>query len=114
MNIWVFAQVTNGAPTSGTLELLSKAREVGTVTAFVGGDAAGAEAALGDFIAEPRRARPPCPEAIECDVVAGEIRVVGIECDDCRRFGGFNAAFLSHFAGDRERRCLAAFDAATR
>jgi len=49
MNIWVFAQVTNGAPTSGTLELLSKARELGTVTAFVGGDASGAEAALGDY-----------------------------------------------------------------
>ncbi len=49
MNIWVFSQIANGAPTSGTLELLTKARELGTVTAFVGGDAAGAEAALGDY-----------------------------------------------------------------
>lgn len=49
MNIWVFSQIANGAPTSGTLELLTKARELGTVTAFVGGDVAGAEAALGDY-----------------------------------------------------------------
>ncbi len=33
-------QEASGAPTSGTLELLTKARELGTVTAFVGGDAA--------------------------------------------------------------------------
>ena len=39
MNIWVFAQEANGAPTSATLELVSKARTLGTVTAFVGGDA---------------------------------------------------------------------------
>ena len=49
MNIWVFSQISNGAPTSGTLELLTKARELGTVTAFVGGDVAGAEAALGEY-----------------------------------------------------------------
>jgi electron transfer flavoprotein alpha subunit len=48
-NIWVFAQVADGAPTSGTLELLTKARQLGgTVSAFVAGDAAGAEGALGD------------------------------------------------------------------
>ena len=48
-NIWVFAQVANGAPTTGTLELLTKARSLaGTVSAFVGGDVAGAEAALAD------------------------------------------------------------------
>ncbi|MEO6126209.1 MAG: electron transfer flavoprotein subunit alpha/FixB family protein [Ilumatobacteraceae bacterium] len=48
-NIWVFAQTANGAPTSGTLELLTKARSLGgTVTAFVGGDAADVVAALGD------------------------------------------------------------------
>jgi electron transfer flavoprotein alpha subunit len=38
MNVWVFAQATDGAATSGTLELLTKARSLGTVTAFVGGD----------------------------------------------------------------------------
>ena len=44
MNIWVFAQEANGAPTSGTLELLCKAHSLasgsgGKVTAFVGGSA---------------------------------------------------------------------------
>ena len=39
-NIWVFAQGANGAPTSGTLELLTKARSLGgTVAAFVAGEA---------------------------------------------------------------------------
>ena len=49
MNIWVFAQAANGAPTTGTLELLTKARSLGTVTAFVGGDASGIAAALGEY-----------------------------------------------------------------
>ena len=46
-NIWVFAQGANGAPTSGTLELLTKARSLGgTVSAFVVGDGAAIAAAL--------------------------------------------------------------------
>jgi electron transfer flavoprotein alpha subunit len=48
-NIWVFAQVANGAPTTFTLELLAKARTLGgTVSAFVGGDGAAVAAALGE------------------------------------------------------------------
>jgi len=48
-NIWVFAQVANGAPTSATLELLTKARSLSSnVTAIIGGDGASA-AALGEF-----------------------------------------------------------------
>jgi electron transfer flavoprotein alpha subunit len=47
MNIWVFAQESKGAPTTGTLELLTKARSLGDVTAFVGGDAAVLAEALG-------------------------------------------------------------------
>ena len=46
MNIWVFAQESNGAPTSATLELVAKARTLGTVTAFVGGDASAIAGAL--------------------------------------------------------------------
>jgi electron transfer flavoprotein alpha subunit len=47
-NIWVFAQQANGAPTSGTLELLAKARSLGgTVSAWLGGDASAIAAALG-------------------------------------------------------------------
>ncbi len=54
MNIWVFAQEANGAPTSGTLELLCKAHSLasgsgGKVTAFVGGSADSIAAALGEF-----------------------------------------------------------------
>ena len=48
MNIWVFAQESNGAPTTATLELLTKARSLGSVTAFVGGEAAGLAASLGE------------------------------------------------------------------
>ena len=49
-NIWVFGQVANGAPTSATLELLTKARTLGsTVVAFVGGDASAAAATLGEY-----------------------------------------------------------------
>ncbi len=52
MNIWVFAQESNGAPTTATLELLTKARGVssgveGSVTAFVGGDASAIAGGLG-------------------------------------------------------------------
>ena len=48
-NVWVFAQEAAGAPTTGTLELLTKARSLGTVTAFVGGDASSIAAALGEY-----------------------------------------------------------------
>ncbi len=52
MNIWVFAQEAAGVPTSGTLELLTKARSLvadgGHVTAFVGGDATAIAASLGE------------------------------------------------------------------
>ncbi len=49
-NIWVFAQVANGAPTSATLELLTKARSLSSnVTAFMGGDGNAIAAALGEY-----------------------------------------------------------------
>ena len=48
MNIWVFAQESNGAPTTATLELLTKARGLGSVAAFVGGDASGLATSLGE------------------------------------------------------------------
>lgn len=48
-NIWVFAQAANGAPTSATLELLTKARSLSSnVTAFIQGSGAEA-AALGEY-----------------------------------------------------------------
>jgi electron transfer flavoprotein alpha subunit len=49
-NIWVFAQEASGAPTSATLELLTKARSLGgSVSAFVVGDGSGIAAALGGY-----------------------------------------------------------------
>jgi electron transfer flavoprotein alpha subunit len=49
MKVWVYAQAAEGAVTTGTLELLTKARSLGDVEAFIGGDAAGYEAALGEY-----------------------------------------------------------------
>jgi electron transfer flavoprotein alpha subunit len=49
-DIWVFAQAQDGAPTTGTLELLTKARSLGgTVSAFFLGDATAVAAALGAY-----------------------------------------------------------------
>ena len=49
-SVWVFAQVTNGVATTGTLELLTKARSLSSnVTAILGGDASGVAAQLGEF-----------------------------------------------------------------
>jgi len=49
-NIWVFAQTANGAPTSATLELLTKARALSSnVVAFLGADASAVAGALGEY-----------------------------------------------------------------
>ena len=49
-NIWVFAQASNGAPTSATLELLTKARSLSSqVVAFAGNGGADIAAALGEY-----------------------------------------------------------------
>ena len=50
MKVWVYAQAAEGAVTTGTLELLTKAREIASsVTAFVVGDADSFAAGLGEF-----------------------------------------------------------------
>ena len=48
-SVWVYAEVADGKPTAGTLELLTKARALGagSVAAFVVGDAGEAAGALG-------------------------------------------------------------------
>jgi electron transfer flavoprotein alpha subunit len=49
-NVWVFAQGAEGAPTTATQELLTKAREISSsVTAFVVGEADSFAAGLGEF-----------------------------------------------------------------
>ena len=47
-NIWVFAEAADGAATSATLELMAKARSLGTVSAFVVGDGASIAGELGE------------------------------------------------------------------
>jgi electron transfer flavoprotein alpha subunit len=48
-NIWVFGQGTDGAPTPATLELLTKARSLGTASVFVVGDGEAIAGALGEY-----------------------------------------------------------------
>src|SRR6478735_8141627 len=49
MKVWVYAQEADGALTTGTLELLTKARSLGEVEAFLGGDASAVAGALGEY-----------------------------------------------------------------
>ena len=48
-NVWVFAEEVNGVASSASLELLTKARSLGTASAFVVGDGAAVAARLGEF-----------------------------------------------------------------
>jgi electron transfer flavoprotein alpha subunit len=76
MNIWVFSQEANGAPTTATLELLTKAREFGTVTAFVGGDASALAASLGEHGAAKVYATGDLAGALPGVAVAGAMKAV--------------------------------------
>ena len=76
-NIWVFAQSAEGAPTSTTLELLTKARQLGaTVTAFVAGDGSELAAALGEFGASKVYATGDLQGALPGVAVAGAMKAV--------------------------------------
>lgn len=76
-NIWVLAQAADGAPTSGTLELLTKARSLGgNVSAFVAGDAAPIAAALGEYGATTVYATGDLGGALPGAAVAGAIKAV--------------------------------------
>ncbi|MFA5774260.1 MAG: electron transfer flavoprotein subunit alpha/FixB family protein [Ilumatobacteraceae bacterium] len=49
-NIWVFGQLANGAPTPGTLELLTKARSLASqVSVFLGSEVSSASESLGQY-----------------------------------------------------------------
>ena len=83
-NIWVFAQgapSTSGgvAPTSTTLELLTKARSLGggvRVTAFVPGDASDIAAALGEYGATKVYATGDLHGALPGSAVASAMKAV--------------------------------------
>jgi electron transfer flavoprotein alpha subunit len=73
-NIWVYAELADGAPTTATLELLTKARSLGgTVSAVVGGDTAGAEAVLGEYGATTVYATGDLAGKLQGVAVAGAI-----------------------------------------
>jgi electron transfer flavoprotein alpha subunit len=76
-NIWVFAQVVDGSPTSGTLELLTKARQLGaTVSAFLGGDAADVASSLGEYGASKVYATGDLGGALPGAAVASAMKAV--------------------------------------
>ena len=76
-NIWVFAQIANGAPTSATLELLSKARSLSSnVVAFLGADGGNAAAALGEFGATKVYATGDLGGALPGVAVSGAMKAV--------------------------------------
>ena len=76
-NIWVLAESAEGAPTSTTLELLTKARQLGpSVTAFVAGDATEIAGALGDFGAAKVYATGDLQGALPGVAVAGAMKAV--------------------------------------
>jgi electron transfer flavoprotein alpha subunit len=76
MNVWVFAQQSNGAPTSGTLELLTKARGLGDVTAFLGDDASAVAGALGEYGATKVYATGDLGGSLPGVAVAGAMKAV--------------------------------------
>ena len=76
-NIWVFSQETDGAPSSGTIELLTKARALGgTVTAFVAGDAAAIAGGLGEYGATTAYATGDLGGALPGAAVASAMKAV--------------------------------------
>lgn len=76
-NIWVFAQETDGAPSSGTIELLTKARALGsTVTAFVAGDASAIAGGLGEYGATKAYATGDLAGALPGAAVASAMKAV--------------------------------------
>ena len=76
MKIWVFAQHAGGAPTTGSLELITKARSLGDVTAFVGGDGAPLAAALGEHGATKVYATGDLGGKLSGVAVAGAMKAV--------------------------------------
>jgi electron transfer flavoprotein alpha subunit len=76
-NIWVFAQGTDGVPTPGSLELLSKARSLGgNVSAFVPGDASAIAGKLGEYGAAKVYATGDLGGALPGPAVAAAIKSV--------------------------------------
>jgi electron transfer flavoprotein alpha subunit len=76
--IWVYAELADGKPTTGTLELLTKARSLGasTVAAVLGADAGDAAAALGAYGAQTVYATGDLGGKLAGVAVAGAIKAL--------------------------------------
>jgi electron transfer flavoprotein alpha subunit len=76
-NVWVFAQGNDGAATSATLELLTKARSLGgDVAAFVAGDASDLASQLGEYGAQKVYSTGDLGEALPGSAVAAAMQAV--------------------------------------
>ena len=88
--VWVFAESAGGKATSGTLELLTKARELGgTVEAFyAGADAAAVAGALGEHGATKVHAYDPGDTLTGATAAAALAQAIGAEQPDLILFAG--------------------------
>ncbi len=88
--VWVFAESAGGKATSGTLELLTKARELGgTVEAFyAGADAAAVAGALGEHGAAKVHAYDPGDALTGATAAAALAQAIAAEKPDLILFSG--------------------------
>lgn len=87
-NVWVFTQELDGAPTSLSLELLTKARELGDVTAiYIGAGSDGAFATVGDHGAAKLYHIDPGNSLVSGPVAATMAKLVESDSPDLILFG---------------------------
>lgn len=87
-NVWVFTQELDGAPTSLSLELLTKAREIGDVTAiYVGAGSDDAFATVGDHGAAQLYHVDPGNSLVSGPVAATMAQLVESDAPDLILFG---------------------------
>lgn len=87
-NVWVFTQELDGAPTSLSLELLTKAREIGDVTAiYVGAGSGDAFATVGDHGAAKVYHIDPGSSLVSGPVAATMAQLVESDSPDLILFG---------------------------
>ncbi len=86
--VWVFAQEEEGAPSTLALELLTKARDLGDVTAiYVGAGSEAAFATVGEYGARQVLHLSPGDSLISAPVAAAMAELVGSHAPDLILFG---------------------------
>jgi electron transfer flavoprotein alpha subunit len=87
-NVWVFTQELNGEPSSSSLELLTKARSMGDVTAiYVGAGSDGGFATIGEYGASRILQIDPGAELVSGTVAATLASAVADQTPDLILFG---------------------------